>query len=87
MRKAGWLGLSFSIAVLAAGCGAGADAPAADRISRIHRSRCRTCHVRVEPGERTRGQLEAALARHHKRLRLTDEEWAEMVDYLSQQPR
>ena len=38
---------------------------------------------RVEPGERTRAELEAALSRHHKRVHLTEEQWGEMVDYLA----
>ncbi|MEO8874652.1 MAG: hypothetical protein ABI461_03615 [Polyangiaceae bacterium] len=49
----------------------------------IHRSRCGNCHVRVEPGERTRAELESAFARHRKRVKMSDEEWARMVDYLA----
>jgi hypothetical protein len=39
--------------------------------------------VRVEPGERTRAQLEAALTRHRKRVQLSEGDWALMVDYLA----
>jgi hypothetical protein len=58
-------------------------APEPNAIARIHRTRCGSCHVRVEPGERTRAQLEAAFPRHRKRVHLTEEQWAEMVDYLA----
>ena len=74
------------------GCGApggGQDAastPPATEIARIHRARCGACHVRVEPGERTRAQLEAALPRHRTRVRLREEQWAEMLDYLARPP-
>jgi hypothetical protein len=59
------------------------EAPAHARVASVHRSKCGSCHVRVEPGERTRVDLEAALARHRKRVRLTEEEWGDMVDYLA----
>jgi hypothetical protein len=39
--------------------------------------------VRVEPGERTRAQLEKAFTQHRSRVRLTEEQWGEMVDYLA----
>jgi hypothetical protein len=69
---------------LALACGGPpADAPDAPPIARIHRAQCGKCHVRVEPGERTREQLEAAFPRHHRRVRLTDDEWAQMVEYLA----
>ncbi len=49
----------------------------------IHKSRCGNCHVRVEPGTRTKAQLEAAFTRHHTRVKMNDSEWAMMVDYLA----
>jgi hypothetical protein len=60
---------------------AGDGAPS--EIARIHKRRCGSCHVRVEPGERTREQLEAALSRHRKRVHLSEEQWGQMVDYLA----
>ena len=60
----------------------GAPEPAS-AIARIHKSRCGACHVRVEPGERTRAELEAALSRHRKRVHLTDDQWSEMIAYLA----
>lgn len=71
-----------------AGCGGssapnGAAAPSEDRVVRVHRSKCGACHVRVEPGARTREELEHAFVRHRSRVRLSEEEWARMVDYLA----
>ena len=53
----------------------------------IHKSRCGNCHVRVEPGTRTKAQLEAAFTRHHTRVKMNDAEWASMVDYLASDAR
>src|SRR5580704_9210519 len=58
-------------------------APGDERIARVHQSRCGACHVPIEPGERTRPELDAALARHRRRVRLTQGEWARMIDYLA----
>jgi len=52
-------------------------------IGELHRARCGACHVRVEPGTRTRDALTAALARHRTRVRLTAAEWDALVDYLA----
>jgi hypothetical protein len=52
-------------------------------IARIHRSRCGACHLRVEPGTRSRATLEAALARHVDRVHLDKSDWSAMLDYLA----
>jgi hypothetical protein len=52
-------------------------------IARVHRAHCGECHTRVDPGARTRAQLEAALPRHHNRVHLTDAEWTDLLDYLA----
>jgi hypothetical protein len=57
-----------------------ADAPA---VAQVWLGRCGGCHTRVEPGTRSHAELEGALARHHKRVRLSDEEWTQMIDYLA----
>ena len=49
----------------------------------IYRSRCGSCHVRIEPGTHTRMQLESAFARHHTRVRMSDAEWSNMVQLLA----
>ncbi len=59
------------------------NAAAAPPIARIHKAKCGQCHKRVEPGLRTRVQLEDAFTRHRKRVHLTEEQWAQMVDYLA----
>ena len=75
-------------ALFLAACG-DADSPGArgaesePPIARVHRSRCGGCHERHEPGEFTPEVFRAALTRHHDRLRLTETQWAEMLDYLS----
>ena len=76
-------------AALAPACG-GPAAPIAPRfvgIASSHRAKCGSCHAHVEPGEKSREQLERALSRHHKRVRLSDEDWALMVDYLAADAR
>jgi len=55
-----------------------ASSPEPSPIARIHKAKCGACHQRVEPGQRTRAQLEDAFTRH-----LTEEQWAQMVDYLA----
>jgi hypothetical protein len=52
-------------------------------ISQIHASKCGSCHVPVQPGTRSRDQIEAAMSRHGKRLRLTQAQWTAMVEYLA----
>ena len=86
MRRTLLIFLCASIEGVACGGGsstpASAPAPQSD-IARIHRARCGSCHLRVEPGERTRAEIEAVVPRHHKRVHLSEEQWAEMVDYLA----
>ena len=81
---------SLAIALtLAAACGGErpeleARSPGeATAIARLHKSRCGTCHLRVEPGQRTRAHLEQALSRHRKRVRASEAEWADLIDYLA----
>jgi len=89
MSGATWAkGLAGAVLLAVAACGGANPEPAGSTpemsaIAHKHRSRCGACHTRVEPGERTREQLEAALARHHKRVRLTEEQWAAMIEYLA----
>jgi hypothetical protein len=73
----------------ALGCGAsqsahttasGAPEPA---IAETWRAKCGNCHTRVEPGTRTRAQLDDALPRHRTRARLSDTEWVELEDFLA----
>lgn len=59
--------------------------PGFEDVARIHRTKCGACHLRVEPGARTRAQLEAAFPRHHMRVKMSDDDWAKMVDYLAAQ--
>jgi len=45
--------------------------------------RCGTCHRAPEPGTRAREALGPALSRHRKRVRLTEEQWEAVLDYLA----
>lgn len=65
---------------------AGVAAHGDPAVAGVWRSKCGSCHVPVEPGSRARTTLETALARHHKRLRLSDAQWAQLVDFLAAPP-
>jgi hypothetical protein len=52
-------------------------------IAAVHAHRCASCHAPPEPGEHTRAQLEETLTRHRRRVRLTEDEWRAMVEYLA----
>ena len=52
-------------------------------IMHIYHSRCGACHVPVEPGTRTSAELQLALAKHRKRVRLTELQWAELTKALA----
>jgi hypothetical protein len=78
-----------ALLVLAMTTMACANAPAAESardespIASLHHRKCGSCHVPVEPGARTRAELEPALARHEKRVKLTRGEWDAMLEYLA----
>ena len=55
-------------------------------VAEIHHAHCGSCHTRVDPGQRTRAHLEKALVRHRSRVKMTEAQWALLVDYLSQTP-
>jgi hypothetical protein len=79
--------LLVALVALAAACAPSrspSDQPSS--IAQIHAGACASCHRRVEPGTRSRAELEVALARHHRRVHLTDTEWQAMVDYLAKPP-
>jgi len=52
-------------------------------IMAVHRRKCGACHTPVEPGSVPRAEAEAAMRRHHKRAKLSDREWTDMVEYIS----
>ena len=71
----------------ACGNGAPKNVPAKyEAIAELHHATCGNCHTRVEPGQRTRVQFEAAMSRHHNRVKLDDAQWVLLVDYLSETP-
>jgi hypothetical protein len=82
---------STAFLVLSLGCAPpmpAADVPEAQQhVAEVHRAKCGNCHVRVEPGTHSHDQLETALGRHRKRVRLSEEEWSQLIEYLAQSPR
>jgi hypothetical protein len=55
-------------------------------IAAVHRRKCGNCHTRVEPGSLPRATIEAAMVRHRRRAKLTDGQWAELIEFLSRGP-
>jgi hypothetical protein len=54
-----------------------------ERIAAIHRSKCGSCHTPVEPGSLQHETAEAAMLRHRHRAKLSERDWADMVEFLS----
>lgn len=87
------LGPALAASVVLAGCSGATSSPAssagspdAPPIARVHRSKCGACHAPVEPGTRSRADIEAALRRHRNRVHLTERQWADLVEYLAPLP-
>jgi len=72
----------FVAAMLVVAC-APARSPDEPAIAHVEHDKCGTCHVEVQPGTRSRDVLEKAFVRHRKRVKLSEEQWAAMVDYLA----
>jgi hypothetical protein len=86
------LARAATFALLLCSCAAtdvqGAGRPPAPEpaIAAVHRARCGACHVRVDPGTRTREVLTAALKRHRRRVHLSEAQWTALIDYLAPVP-
>lgn len=52
-------------------------------IMAVHRSKCGACHTPVSPGSVPRVEAEAAMHRHRRRAKLSEREWNDMVEYIS----
>ncbi|HEX9295747.1 MAG TPA: hypothetical protein VF881_07925 [Polyangiaceae bacterium] len=50
----------------------------------VHRSKCGACHMPVAPGSLARATAEATMLRHRRRAKLSEKQWTDMVDYLSE---
>jgi hypothetical protein len=74
------------VAATAAACAPQASEPSRPAIASVHRTQCARCHRLPEPGLHPRDYLENALGPHHRRVHLTDQEWAQLVDYLAASP-
>lgn len=78
--------LALFLSLAACGASDASTAPAArpePAIATVHRGRCGACHVRVDPGARTRDALTVALLRHRTRMHLSEAQWTALVDYLA----
>jgi len=78
----------LAVAPLLAACASGTPHTAAHEggeraIASIHARKCANCHMPPEPQSRTRSEVVSARGRHRNRVRLTDEEWDAMTDYLA----
>jgi mono/diheme cytochrome c family protein len=64
----------------------GASPPAAEArsIESIWKAKCASCHLPVDPGTRSREALTAAFQPHRKRVKLTEDQWGQMIDFLAQ---
>ena len=60
-----------------------ADTASVASIAAVHRRKCGNCHTRVEPGLLPRATIEAAMVRHRRRAKLTNDQWAELIEFLS----
>jgi hypothetical protein len=85
--KTGLAAATVACAV-AMGCAPESPETAAARKAHPHAAelwgdKCGSCHVPVEPGTRSREALETALRRHRTRAKLTEGDWAELVDFLA----
>lgn len=65
-------------------CGAERPPNTAPAIATTITTRCGACHRAPPPDSRPRETLGVALSRHHKRVRLTDDQWEAVLDYLAQ---
>ena len=79
---AAWAVLCCTVAACAP-AGSPANEPA---IALVHRRQCGRCHAPPETGKHDRPYLEEALAPHRKRVHMSEDEWAQMIDYLAAQP-
>jgi hypothetical protein len=83
------LGLAAAVAFIAALPACAPQAPPVEvpeplqHIAEVHKAKCGNCHVRIEPGSRKKDQLEAAFPRHKSRVHLSEDEWSQMIEYLS----
>jgi hypothetical protein len=87
--------LASALLLAACGPGPGPSTPAAGAssavvpppeppgIAAIWKKQCATCHSLVQPGTHDRESLTAALVPHRSRVKLREEQWGEMVDFLA----
>ncbi len=55
----------------------------APAIAEVHARKCGVCHRLPEAKTRSRPYLEEELSHHRRRVKLSEDEWRAMVDYLA----
>ena len=77
--------LTLVLSAAAVGCNTpGVQVPDGARaVATIRTSKCGACHTPPQPGSRTRAHLEDAFTRHRKRVHLSNDQWAAMIDFLA----
>jgi mono/diheme cytochrome c family protein len=60
-----------------------ADGDERRHIMTIHHNKCGNCHTPVAPGSVPRAEATAAMHRHRRRAKLSEREWNDMVEYIS----
>lgn len=85
-----WFAVATAAANVVSGC-APFESPTTTAAARAHphaaelwSSKCGSCHVPVEPASRSREAIETALQRHRRRVRVSDRDWSELVDFLAE---
>jgi len=63
-----------------------AESTSTPEIASLHQRKCASCHRLVEPSTRSRAAIEDAMSRHGKRVRLSQNEWRALVEYLAPSP-
>jgi hypothetical protein len=77
-------GVLLLIASAALACEPERPPNAAPAIAATITTRCASCHEAPKPGVRARAEVAKALSRHHKRVRLTDDQWEAVLEYLAE---
>jgi hypothetical protein len=78
------LALPSLVAACASPTAPAESTPREGAVADIRTHACGRCHMPPEPKTRTRLQLETTITRHRARVRLSDDDWGKLVDYLAQ---
>jgi hypothetical protein len=74
----------LAAAFAAVACGPEAPPNAPTAVATTISSRCGSCHAPPQAGVHTRAALGPVLLLHRRRVRLTEDQWAALLDYLAE---